>query len=137
MIDITRNIVVTAENVERILFNLHIRLIGDVALSNMGSSLGEELYDNPDWDFMLRSISAAKKTVAIVKNLIDRIELVKGDLYKESDGRFHTMPEDVLRCMDCVYFGHTTAWNDKNGYWVVSDPFSGTVFIPVEVSLHI
>lgn len=139
MIDITRNIVVTAENVEEVLDQLRNRLIGEIALSMLEVRIGAELYSDPEWGFMLRTVLAAKKTAQVLRKLIDRIELVKGDLYKESDSRFHTMPEDKFRCQDCAAFGFTTMWKDKHGYWELPEFGYRTrsVLVPVKVSLDI
>lgn len=142
MIDITRNITVTAENVEEVLLelkNLRWDARNRLAMVRFIVPAIYTIWELPYEKVKEKKILAAQKELFKVQNLIDRIELVKWDLYKGSDSRFHTMPEDKFRCKDCAAFGFTTMWKDKHGYWELPEFGYRTrsAIVPVKVSLDI
>lgn len=138
MIDITRNIVVTAENVEEVLLELRkemsaVKRILVMLNENFGNTERRRIDQKKGWT------AVSKNRIRKIQNLIDRIELVKGDLEEGSNSRFHTMPGDKFRCQDCAAFGFTTMWKDKHGYWELPEFGYRTrsAIVPVKVSLHI
>lgn len=133
MIDITRNIVVTAENVEEVLRQLKKQLRNRCSSVEFMKSLSRK--EREHQGFPLTTQMLLQNNLK-TQNLINRIELIKGDLGKDSMSRFHTMPEDKFRCEDCAAFGFRTMWNDKNGYWLLPDGVD-KITIPVIVSLNI
>lgn len=91
MIDITRNIVVTAENVEGILFVLHNFKLHESLNTVIAGQTAWIPVDEFDLTPQERWIAAQKRLLR-VQDLIDRIELVKGDLEPGLAGRFNTVP---------------------------------------------
>ncbi len=137
MIDITRNIVVTSENAEEVLLELRKEMS---AVKRMLVMLNVNLDPEARRIDEQRGWSAASNSrIRKIQNLIDRIELVKGDLHKNTNSRFHTIPEDKFRCQDCAAFGFTTMWKDKHGYWELPEfgYRARSVLVPVKVSLDI
>ncbi len=120
MIDITRNIVVTAENVEGILFVLHNFKLHESLNTVIAGQTAWIPVDEFDLTPQERWIAAQKRLLR-VQDLIDRIELVKGDLDKGSNSRFHTDTTKYNYCSDAHWFIAPSYMNNNRSVWMFEE----------------
>lgn len=123
MIDITRNIVVTAENVEEV----GKELARQYAVANMGSfafvwavSIEEEMHLDKQGKYAAK-LKTLKERMLKIQNLIDRIELVKGDLEKGSNSRFHTDTTKYNYCSDAHWFIAPSYTDNNRSVWMFEE----------------
>lgn len=119
MIDITRNIVVTAENVDSILYGLEQNMrIGQRSISMLMQFTKErELHNEKPQNYSI-TIQLLRDSINKAQDLIDRIELIKPDL--SIDGFFCTSINDKDCQWVCWYVDAGRGYNESHIHTVIT-----------------
>lgn len=118
MIDITRNIVVSAENVEEVLRQLKKQLRNRYSSVEFMKSLSRK--EREHQGFPLTTQMLLQNNLK-TQNLINRIELIKGDLEKGSNSRFHTDTTKCSYCSDAHWFIAPSYTNNNRSVWMFEE----------------